>query len=36
VVIGRDGKVAATFGSGEEPGGAAVSKAIDAALAASA
>jgi glutathione peroxidase len=32
VLIGRDGRVAATFGSGDEPGGAKVTAAIDAAL----
>ena len=33
VLIGRDGRIIATFGSGDEPDGPAISKAIDAALA---
>lgn len=33
VLIGRDGRIAATFGSGEEPGGSAIGKAIAAAFA---
>jgi glutathione peroxidase len=33
VLIGRDGRIIATFGSGDEPDGPAVSGAIDAALA---
>jgi len=32
VLIGRDGRILATFGSGDEPGGPAVAAAIDAAL----
>ena len=33
VLIGRDGHIIATFGSGDEPGGPALSKAIEAELA---
>jgi glutathione peroxidase len=33
VLIGRDGRIAGTFGSGDEPGGPKLSQAIDAALA---
>ncbi len=36
VLIGRDGRIAGTFGSDEEPDGPALSRAIDAALARSA
>lgn len=36
VLIGRDGRILATFGSGEEPDGPVISKAIEQALAASA
>ncbi len=32
VLIGRDGRVAGTFGSGDEPNGAKVQQAIEAAL----
>ncbi len=33
VLVGRDGRIVATFGSGDEPGGPALSRAIDAELA---
>jgi glutathione peroxidase len=33
VLVGRDGLIAGTFGSGDEPGGPVLSKAIDAELA---
>ena len=33
VLIGRDGRIAGTFGSGDEPGGAKLSVAIEEALA---
>jgi glutathione peroxidase len=33
VLIGRDGRIAGTFGSGDEPGGAKLSRAIEAELA---